>query len=87
MGTMPTIWIVASASVLINLPFGFWRAGTERFTVPWFVAVHAPVPVVVGVRIILGLRWQPAILPVLIGASFTGQFLGGSLRNWWKERL
>ncbi len=86
MGTVYTIWAGAGAIVLINLPFGFWRAGAEKFTVPWFIAVHAPVPLVIGVRILLEVRWQFATVPILMGAFFTGQLLGGSLRHWWKER-
>jgi hypothetical protein len=42
----------------MNLPFGFWRAGARRFTLPWFLAVHAPVPLVVGVRALAGLGWR-----------------------------
>ena len=27
-----TLWLVAFAVVLVNLPFGFWREGTRRFS-------------------------------------------------------
>ena len=44
------LWTVAAAVLLINLPFGFWRAGVRKFSPAWFVAVHAPVPLAVGLR-------------------------------------
>jgi len=76
-----TLWIVAALVLAVNLPFGFWRAGVEKFTLPWFVAVHAPVPLVIGLRLLAGLRWQISTLPLLVGAFFLGQFLGGKLRS------
>lgn len=83
---MHTLWMVAIAVVLVNLPFGFWRAGLRRFSLPWYVAVHAPVPLVVGLRLLAGLGWRLSILPVLIGAFFAGQFLGGMSRRYWQRR-
>jgi len=68
------------AVAVLNLPFGYWRAGTQRFTRPWFLAVHAPVPVVIALRILAGIAWKLANLPVLMGAFFIGQFIGGRVR-------
>ncbi|MFH1920376.1 MAG: hypothetical protein ABIP48_10890 [Planctomycetota bacterium] len=78
-------WSVAVAVVLVNLPFGYWRAGTQRFTLPWFVAVHAPVPLVAALRILSGLGWSLTTFPVLVAAFFTGQFLGGKFRHRQKR--
>ncbi len=72
---------VAVAVIVLNLPFGFWRAGAKKFTRPWFLAVHAPVPLVILLRVFSGLGWQLSSFPVLVGAFFTGQFLGGVLRR------
>lgn len=78
---MTILWRAAAAVVALNLPFGFWRAGLRRFTLPWIVAVHAPVPLVIALRYASGLGWQLVTFPVLIGAFFTGQFVGGKLRG------
>ena len=75
------LWAVALAVLVMNLPFGFWRAGVKRFTRPWFAAVHAPVPFVILLRVVSGLGWHLVSFPVLIGAFFTGQFLGGAMRR------
>ena len=77
---------VALAVLLINLPFGYWRAGVRRFTLPWFLAVHAPVPLIVGLRLLAGLGWQLSTIPVLASAFLVGQLLGGRLRQGWAGR-
>jgi F0F1-type ATP synthase membrane subunit a len=83
---MSNLAIVAVAVLLVNLPFGFWRAGVKRFTLQWFLSIHAPVPVVVGLRALSGLGWQLSTVPALAGAFFAGQFLGGHFRYWWERR-
>lgn len=71
---------VAAVVLLLNLPFGAWRAGVRRFSLPWFVAVHAPVPLVAGLRLLTGLGFQWSTLPILVAAYFAGQSIGGWLR-------
>lgn len=79
-------WAVAGVILLVNLPFGFWRAGVRKFTLPWFLAVHIPVPLAVGLRILAGLGWRLGALPVFIAAFLGGQFLGGRLRALYQRR-
>ena len=78
---MPRLLAAAGLVIALNLPFGFWRAGTRKFSPRWILAVHAPVPLVVAVRLLSGLGWQLVTFPVLIAAFFTGQFVGGRLRR------
>lgn len=83
---MPTLWIVAALVLLLNLPFGFWRAGCRKFSWPWILAVHAPVPLVVALRLASGMGFRLITFPVMVGAYFVGQFLGGRLRLWHARR-
>ncbi len=78
-----TLILVALAVLVLNLPFGYYRAGTRKFTWPWFLAVHSPVPLVIALRYASGLGFKLITFPVLIGAFFCGQLLGGRLRTWW----
>jgi hypothetical protein len=78
---MPVLWTAAGVVLAVNVPFGFWRAGVQKFTLPWILAVHVPVPLVIAVRYAAGLGWHLVTFPVLVGAFFTGQFLGGQLRR------
>ena len=66
---------------VINLPFGYWRAGVRKFSPAWFVAVHAAVPLVVALRLALGLPFRWAIFPLFVAAYFGGQTVGARLRT------
>ena len=77
--------VVVTTIFLINLPFGYWRAGVRRFSFPWFLAVHIPVPLTIVLRMLVGLGWRLGTLPVFMGAFFMGQFLGGLLHKVQKR--
>ncbi len=76
-----SLWTVALLVFLLNLPFGYWRASVRRLSRQWFLAIHLPVPLVVALRLYSGLGWKPISFPVLIGAFFLGQFVGGKVRH------
>jgi hypothetical protein len=73
---------------LVNLPFGWWRAGLRKFSPSWFVAIHAPIPVAIALRLVSGLGFRWATLPLFVGAYFLGQFAGARLgsRAAWPSR-
>jgi hypothetical protein len=83
---MPSRWELLLAVLVINIPFGFWRAGARKFSLSWFLAVHIPVIIGIGLRVLSKLGWSLALFPALIGSFFLGQFLGGKLRQLWKSR-
>ena len=72
--------VAIAATFLVNLPFGWWRAGLRKLSPAWFVAIHAPVPVVIGLRWALGLPFRWAMLPLFVAAYFGGQYVGSRLR-------
>ena len=72
-------WAVTFA---VNVVAGYWRAHAKarRNRVEWFLAVHAPVPLVALLRRMLGIGFNAASLWWLLGlvaAYFTGQRVGG----------
>jgi len=75
------IWLIAAAVLVLNLPFGYWRAGLRRLSGRWLLAVHAPVPLAIGLRYATGLGFQWRTLPIFVFAFFGGQWLGGRLRQ------
>lgn len=79
---MKILWIASILVFLINLPFGYWRSHTRKFSLPWILAIHAPVPLVIASRFLLGLGWHFITFPFLIGAFFAGQFAGGKLHRF-----
>ena len=80
--TTPALTTLAAAIVfLLNLPFGYWREGLRKLSAAWFVAIHAPVPLVVALRWGLGLPFSWRSLPFFVAAYFTGQWAGARLRR------
>ncbi len=75
-----TIGAVAGSILLVNVPFGCWRAGVRKFSAAWFLAVHIPIPFAVGLRLLVHLGWRLSLLPIWMSAFFAGQYLGGKLR-------
>ena len=73
--------LAATIVFLLNLPFGYWRAGLRKLSPAWFVAIHAPVPLVVALRWGLGLPFRWTTLPVFVAAYFAGQWAGARLRS------
>lgn len=69
--------VVVALAAGVNVPFGYWRARVQRFSRAWFLAVHLPVPLVVGLRLVSGLGWRLSFIPVFVGAFCLGQWLGG----------
>ncbi len=78
--------IVSVLVLLINLPFGLWRSRVAKFSWKWIVAVHAPVPAVIALRLASGLGFQIISYPLLVGAYFTGQLCGGKAGAFLKRR-
>lgn len=76
--------LAIAATFLVNLPCGYWRAGLRKFSPAWFVAIHAPVPVVIALRYLLGLPFRWSMLPLFVAAYFGGQFIGS---RWGMQRL
>jgi hypothetical protein len=73
------LWVASGIVFIINLPFGYWRSRARRFSKQWIFAIHAPVPLVIGCRLLMGLGWHLITFPFLAGAFFAGQFAGGLL--------
>jgi hypothetical protein len=76
------IWTVALIVLLFNVPFGYWRASVRKFSPQWILSIHSPVPFIIALRILSGLGWRLITFPILIGAFFAGQFLGGRIYGW-----
>jgi hypothetical protein len=60
----------------MNIPFGLWRGRLRKLTVPWFLAIHIPVGLIIGLRIGAGVPFRWANVPIFVVAFFLGQSLG-----------
>ena len=69
------IILVLLATFIVNLPFGWWRQGFRKFSLPWWIAIHLPIPLVIALRITLKIPY--ATVPLVIAAAVLGQAVGG----------
>jgi hypothetical protein len=74
-----TIYLLCAATIAINIPFGYIRAGYQRFSWPWLLAVHLPVPLIIFMRLMVYPGW--GIVPLLIACAVIGQLAGGMVRD------
>lgn len=75
---MMIIILLCLGAAVINLPFGYFRAGVPKFSARWFLAVHLPVPVIILMRIGSGQGWS--LVPAMFAFDVLGQLMGGWLR-------
>ena len=65
---------------LLNIIFGYWRANTRKFSLPWILAIHVPVPIAIAARLIF-LGWNWVLVPAFVGAFAAGQYAGAKIRG------
>ncbi|MBA3061328.1 MAG: hypothetical protein FP832_06750 [Nitrospirae bacterium] len=78
-------WLIKSAIVIglfsltfmLNMPFGYLRGKTKRFSLKWFLYIHLPIPFVLLARILSNI--DMTYIPLLVLASVIGQVWGGRL--------
>ena len=70
------ILLVSVLCLLINIPLGMMRERSRKFSVPWFLWIHASIPFIIALRI--GLHLHLIAIPINIAAAVLGQFIGGA---------
>lgn len=71
--------LVVLCLLVVNIPFGYWRASVPTRSRQWFLAIHMPVPIVVALRYACDIGFAFWTYPVMIGAFAAGQYLGGRI--------
>ena len=77
--------LLLGSVLLINIPFGYWRANSRRFSWQWILAVHIPVTITIGLRFLF-LGWMWLLVPAFVAVYSIGQFVGGRLRGQLAKR-
>jgi hypothetical protein len=62
-----------------NVPLGYLRESTIKFSIHWFIYVHLSIPVIILLRHHYGFGW--IYVPFTLGLAVTGQLVGGRLRR------
>ena len=63
----------------VNIPLGYIRETSRKFSVRWFVLIHISIPFIIALRSLQGFSWH--LIPLTIGCAIAGQLIGGQLRR------
>ncbi len=67
------------AAFILNLPFGYFRVKTRKFSIQWFLYIHLPIPFIFILRTLAGFGIK--IVPLMIAGAVVGQVIGGRLNK------
>lgn len=65
---------IGALGMAANIPLGVWREHTKKFSLSWFVAVHAAVPFIAMLR--KSVVMPKTAMALTIAASILGQVIG-----------
>ena len=74
---MGTVIIIALLAFIINIPFGYLRNKTQKFSARWFLYVHLSIPLIIAARLLSHTDYR--YIPIFILAAVAGQILGGRI--------
>lgn len=74
-----SILFVSLSALVTNIFLGKWRRKYEKFTIPWWLLIHASIPLIIPLRIWLN---TPRIfIPLFIGMAVLGQYIGTKIAH------
>ena len=81
---MSADYILPLAALLIfsfgaNLPLGYLRETSRKFSLRWFVLIHLSIPFIIVLRSLLGFDWH--IIPLTLVCAVFGQLAGSRIRR------
>ncbi|WP_303722364.1 hypothetical protein [Malonomonas rubra] len=81
---MHTVRILPLAALLFfsfgtNLPLGYLRETSRKFSLHWFVLVHLSIPFIIALRIMFGFGWH--VIPFTLACAVAGQVIGSRIRR------
>lgn len=79
------LFLIAILVFIINIPFGFWRGMLKKLSFKWFVAIHAPVIISIGLRYLCNIDLNLNNIVIFVGVFFLGQFFGKNLYKWYNK--
>lgn len=71
--------LITLFALAINLPFGYLRFKTKKFSLMWFLYIHLPIPFIFLLRTYAGLDYR--VIPIIAMGAIAGQMLGGYING------
>ncbi len=82
---MINLFVISTIVLILNIPFGYWRANVKKFSLQWILSIHIPVPFIIALRIFfdIGFGWYTYLF--LVSAFIIGQKLGAIIYKYLKK--
>ena len=71
------VLMITLFSFVLNLPFGYMRSKSKKFSISWILYIHLPVPFVFLARNWAELSYM--VIPILLAGAVAGQLIGGRM--------
>ncbi len=62
-----------------NLPLGYMRETSRKFSFRWFVLIHLSVPFIIALRVMMEFPWH--VIPLTLACAVAGQIIGSRIRR------
>lgn len=79
------VLVIAVLGMAANVPLGIWREHTRKFSLSWFIAVHAAVPFIAMLR--KSVLMPKTAMAFTVGASILGQVIGSRAERLRLKRV
>jgi hypothetical protein len=74
---MIAVLLIMVLALVLNIPLGYLRSQTRKFSARWFIYVHMSIPVIIVARVHSHTDFR--FIPRFILAAVAGQYLGGKI--------
>lgn len=79
--TSTALLILVIFSFGANIPLGYLRQGTKKYSWRWFLYIHLSIPFIIALRLHFGISWR--FIPLTLGCAIAGQMIGSR----WRRRV
>lgn len=73
------VFILIAVALAMNLPLGYLRQGTRKYSFMWFLYIHLSIPFIILLRMNMGISYW--YIPLSLGSAVAGQIFGGRYRR------
>ena len=63
----------------VNVPLGYLRETSRKFSLHWFVLIHLSIPFIIALRSMFGFDWH--VIPLTLFCAVAGQLAGSRIRR------
>ena len=74
---MYAVILITVLTFALNLPFGYFRSRSRKYSLKWFLYIHVPVPLVIIARLVSQTDYK--FIPIFVIAAVVGQLCGGRI--------